>query len=169
MQLRHSTVKILTFQLIKPNSMKATTSNFKNIDQWFINIWKCQIDCIWITTVEGAEVWLRRRWTRQLLRPWCHVSPHITRTAQIFSDSQDEHYTPVLCYLCWYSPIYFRAPSLQVGCTIPAAGTTEIRSLTMRLFNFWLWNKIFIYMCPPPSSIACWPTRLLVFPEHTNL
>lgn len=29
MQLRCSTVKILTFQLIKPNSMKATTPNFK--------------------------------------------------------------------------------------------------------------------------------------------
>lgn len=33
MLLSHGTVKILTFQLIKPNSMKATTSNFKKIHQ----------------------------------------------------------------------------------------------------------------------------------------
>lgn len=67
----------------------------------------------------GAEVRMRKRRTRQLLRPWCHASPGLHSP-----QPEDDNYIPEL----WCSPTSFEAPSLQAGCTMPAARTAEIRS-----------------------------------------
>lgn len=67
----------------------------------------------------GAEVRMRKRRTRQLLRPWCHASPGLHSP-----QPEDDNYIPEL----WCSPTSFEAPSLQAGRTMPAARTAEIRS-----------------------------------------
>lgn len=81
------------------------------------------------------------------------VLPVLYRSSQ--PQRKDEHYIPVLCYLCWCSPTHSRAPSPQVGCTIPAAGTTNIGSLTTWLFNCWLWNNIYMYVCVCVGVYIC--------------
>lgn len=83
--------------------------------------------------------------------------PGLHRSSQ--PQTEDEHYFPVLCYLCWCSPTHSRVPSLQVGCTTPVAETVKIRSLKAWLFNFWLELK-YIYMLMPFTHFP--PTNQVV-------